>query len=398
MKVIGLMSGTSGDGVDAALVDIRGHGEMLKVKMLACLSRPYSRSLQQRVLEASLKGTVADVCHLNALLGELFAQAALRLIARAGLSPADVALIGSHGQTIHHLPVGIKEAGVGLVRSTLQIAEPAVIAERTGITTVANFRSRDMAAGGEGAPLTPYVHYLLLRHPRRARLVVNLGGISNVTYLPKHGSPEKVAAFDTGPANMVLDALMHRVSEGRMPFDRGGKHAATGTIHRELLAELMTHPFLKRRPPKSTGREEFGERFVEELLARQRAYRLRPQDLLATCAYWTAAAVGSARRWIRNGIEEVVVGGGGIHTETVMRHLRSVFRNVPVKTFDDLGWKSKAFEAVAFALLAYQTVSGECTNLPQVTGARHPAILGAIVPGAGKIPARLSPVPRPSRR
>jgi anhydro-N-acetylmuramic acid kinase len=397
MKVIGLMSGTSADGVDAALIDIHGRGEALKVKMVACLSRPYSRSLQQRVLEASLKGTVADVCHLNALLGEWFAQAAVRVITRAGLKPSDVALIGSHGQTIHHLPVGTKEAGAGVIRSTLQIAEPTVIAERTGITTIANFRSRDMAAGGEGAPLTPYVHYLLLRHPRRARLIVNLGGISNVTYLPKQSSPDKITAFDTGPANMVLDALMQRVSEGRMPFDRGGKQAATGTIHREFLAELMAHPFLKRRPPKSTGREEFGERFVDQLLARQRAHRLRSEDLLATCAYWTAAAVGSARHWIRNGIDEVVVGGGGIYNETVMRHLRSVFRNVPVKTFDDLGWKSKAFEAVAFAVLAYQTASGEYTNLPQVTGARHPVILGAIVPGAGKRPTGSSLI-RQSRR
>jgi anhydro-N-acetylmuramic acid kinase len=398
MKVIGLMSGTSGDGVDAALVDIRGRGEALKVKLLAYLARPYSRGLQQRVLEASLKGTVAEVCHLNVFLGELFAQAALRVIARAGLQPSDVALIGSHGQTIHHLPVGTKEAGAGIIRSTLQIAEPAVIAERTGVTTIANFRSRDMAAGGEGAPLTPYAHHLLLRHSRRARLIVNLGGISNVTYLPNQGGPEKVAAFDTGPANMVLDALMQRLSGGRMPFDRDGKQAATGTVHRELLAELMIHPFLKRRPPKSTGREEFGERFIEQLLARQRAYRLRSEDLLATCAYWTAAAVGSARRWLRDGIDEVVVGGGGVHNATVMRHLRTVFRNVPVKTFDELGWKSKAFESVAFALLAYQTASGECANLPQVTGARHPVILGTIVPaGARRTARRLSILKTSSR-
>lgn len=382
MKVIGLMSGTSGDGIDAALVDIHGHGEALKVKLLAEQTRPYSRGLQQRILEASLKGTVADVCHLNALLGELFAQAALRVIARAGLQPSHVALIGSHGQTIHHLPAGTREAGVGVIRSTLQIAEPAVIAERTGITTVANFRSRDMAAGGEGAPLTPYAHYLLLRHPRRSRLVVNLGGISNVTYLPRQGGVDKVAAFDTGPANMVLDALMQRLSQGRLPFDRDGKQAATGTVHRELLAELMAHPFLKRRPPKSTGREEFGERFTEQLLARQRTYRLRPEDLLATCAYWTAAAVGSARRWLREAIDEMVVGGGGVYNHTVMRHLRTVFRNVPVRTFDELGWKSKAFEAVAFALMAYQTASGQCTNLPKVTGARHSVLLGVIVPGA----------------
>jgi anhydro-N-acetylmuramic acid kinase len=398
MKVIGLMSGTSGDGIDAVLVDIRGHGEALKVKMLAHLARPYSRSLQQRILEASLKGTVGDVCHLNALLGELFAQAALRVTARAGFEPSDVALIGSHGQTIHHLPAGTRETGVGLIRSTLQIAEPAVIAERTGIMTIAGFRPRDMAAGGEGAPLAPYAHYVLLSHPRRSRLIVNLGGISNVTYLPKGGKRDDAAAFDTGPANMVLDALMQRLSEGRMPFDRGGKQAAKGTIHRELLAELMAHPFLKRRPPKSTGREEFGEHFTEQLLARQRAYRLRSEDLLATCAYWTAAAVGSARRWLRGGIDEVVVGGGGVYNETVMRHLRTVFRNASVRTFDDVGWKSKAFEAIAFAVLAYQTVCGRPANLPRVTGARHPVLLGVIVPGGvrrtGRRPSVLKSAPK----
>jgi anhydro-N-acetylmuramic acid kinase len=213
--------------------------------------------------------------------------------------------------------------------------------------------------------------------------VVNLGGISNVTYLPRQNGLEQVTAFDTGPANMVLDALAQRMSEGRLPFDRGGKQAAQGMVHRELLAVLMAHPFLKRRPPKSTGREEFGGRFIDHLQTKQRAYRIRSVDLLATCAYWTAAAVGAARRWLREGIDEVLVGGGGVYNETVMLHLRSVFRNVPVKTFEDLGWKSKAFEAVAFALLAYQTAAGECTNLPQVTGARHPVVLGAIVPGAG---------------
>jgi anhydro-N-acetylmuramic acid kinase len=341
---------------------------------------------------------VGDVCHLNALLGELFAQAALRVTARAGFEPSDVALIGSHGQTIHHLPAGTRETGVGLIRSTLQIAEPAVIAERTGIMTIAGFRPRDMAAGGEGAPLAPYAHYVLLSHPRRSRLIVNLGGISNVTYLPKGGKRDDAAAFDTGPANMVLDALMQRLSEGRMPFDRGGKQAAKGTIHRELLAELMAHPFLKRRPPKSTGREEFGEHFTEQLLARQRAYRLRSEDLLATCAYWTAAAVGSARRWLRGGIDEVVVGGGGVYNETVMRHLRTVFRNASVRTFDDVGWKSKAFEAIAFAVLAYQTVCGRPANLPRVTGARHPVLLGVIVPGGvrrtGRRPSVLKSAPK----
>ena len=375
------MSGTSGDGVDAVLVDLSGRKDSVRVRVLSFLSVPYTRSLQQRVLTVSISGTVADVCHLNVLLGEVFARAALRVIKKAGMDPSGVHLIGSHGQTIHHLPKGIRESPIGVVRSTLQIAEPAVIAERTNITTIANFRARDMAAGGEGAPLAPYAHYLLMRHSRHSRLIVNLGGISNVTYLPKGGRRDRVIAFDTGPANMVLDALVQRMSKGRMSFDRGGMMAAKGVVHPALLKELMGHPYLKRRPPKSTGREEFGGPFIERLLAKQRAYRLGPADLLATCAYWTAASVGEGTRWIQGDIDEVIVGGGGVYNRTVMRNLERVFDDRPVKTFDDLGWNSKAFEAIAFAVLAYQTASGTYNNLPRVTGAQHAVVLGTIVPG-----------------
>jgi anhydro-N-acetylmuramic acid kinase len=230
MYIVGLMSGTSGDGVDAALVDITGRDRSLKARTLAAYTLAYPRSLRQRILSASVSGTVADVCHLNALLGEWFANAALLVIRQANLQPSNVALIGSHGQTVHHLPHGIHAPGVGAIRSTLQIAEPAVIAERTGITTVANFRSRDIAAGGQGAPLTPTAHALLLKHARHARLVVNLGGISNVTYVPKGGHLSGVQAFDTGPANMVLDSLMVRVTDGRLSMDRDGKLALKGRV------------------------------------------------------------------------------------------------------------------------------------------------------------------------
>ncbi len=381
MNVIGLMSGTSGDGVDAALVRIQGRGHALRVEPLAFRPHPYPASLQRRIVEASTSGTVAEICHLNALLGELFAEAALGVIQKAGLRPGDIHLIGSHGQTVHHLPKGIREPGIGLVRSTLQIAAPAVIAERTGVTTVSDFRSRDLAAGGEGAPLTPYAHYLLLRHPRRSRLIVNLGGISNVTYLPRGGSAASVRAFDAGPGNMVLDGLIQRLTKGRSTMDYGGRLAAKGRVDRRLLNELMAHPFLKRRPPKSTGREEFGEPVVARILNARRACQLSPADLLATCAMWTAQAVGGARRWLHGAVDEVVAGGGGVRNRTLMTYLASVFDPIPVKTFNDLGWDSKAFEAVAFALLAYQTMAGECAKLPAVTGATHPVLLGAIVPG-----------------
>lgn len=380
MKVVGLMSGTSGDGVDAALVEITGRKRSVKAKTLAALTLPYPRSLQQRILSASVSGTVTDICHLNALLGEWFADAALQVIRQAKLRPSDINFIGSHGQTVHHLPQGMQTQGVGAIRSTLQIAEPAVIAERTGITTIANFRARDMAAGGQGAPLTPMAHVLLLRHPRRSRLIVNLGGISNVTYVPCGGEEQAVAAFDTGPANMVLDSLVTKATNGRYVMDRDGKLALKGQVDSRLLSKLLAHPFLSRRPPKSTGREEFGPALVDELLAIQRQQELPFESLLATCSMWTAKAVGASRRWIKGPVDEVVVGGGGVRNRAIMNHLASVFAPVPVTTFEALGWDSKSFEAVAFALLAYQTATGQSGNIPSVTGANRHALLGTIVP------------------
>lgn len=381
MKVIGLMSGTSGDGVDAALVEIHGNGQALRVKPLACAPLPYSPGLQSRILAASASGTVSEICHLNALLGEVFSKAALRVIKKAGLRPSDIHLIGSHGQTVHHLPKPIREAGLGGIRSTLQIAEPAVIAERTGVTTVADFRQRDLAAGGQGAPLTPYAHHLLLRASSRSRLIVNLGGISNVTYLPSGGDLDSVRAFDTGPGNMILDALAHHLTRGRQSLDRGGKMAAKGTVDAQLLASLLSHRFLRQRPPKSTGREDFGEAFLARLLAMKQRRHLSANDLMATCSLFTAMAVGMARRWLKGPIDEVIVGGGGVRNRTLLADLAQVFASTPVKIFEDLGWESKSFEAVAFALLAYQTVHGECANVPAATGAKHGVILGTIVPG-----------------
>ncbi|MFO0778763.1 MAG: anhydro-N-acetylmuramic acid kinase [Nitrospira sp.] len=393
MKVVGLMSGTSADGVDAALVSIVRKATRLEVEMEAFYSLPYPRSLQQRLLSASVSGTVADVCHLNALLGEWFADAALGAIRAAQLTTEEVDLIGSHGQTVHHLPNGIKDMGVGVgaIRSTLQIAEPAVIAERTGITTVANFRPRDIAAGGQGAPLTPGIHLLLFQHPRRGRLIVNLGGISNVTYLPRGSGGNGLIAFDTGPANMVLDGIMFRSTNGRLTMDRDGRLAAKGRVDSRLLAKLLAHPYLSQAPPKSTGREMFGETMLAELFGWPQARKLSVEDLLATCTRWTAEAVGTARRWIKGGIDEVIVGGGGVKNRAIMEHLNDVFAPAQVSTFEAHGWNSKALESVAFAILAYQTVMEQCGNVPTVTGATAPRLLGCIVPSGPGWYERLHP-------
>lgn len=379
MKVIGLMSGTSADAVDAALVEIQETVKALRVTPLAFQAHPYQPRLRRRVLAAATHGTVAEICHLNAVIGEVFAQAARQVMRKAGLKPDEVQLIGSHGQTVHHAPNPVREPGLGLIRSTLQIGEPAIIAERTGITTVANFRSRDIAACGQGAPLTPYVHYLLLRKAQRSRLVVNLGGISNVTYLPANGDLTTVLAFDTGPGNMLLDGLVRHLTRGKKTMDREGQWAAQGTADLDLVSDLMTFPFLKQSPPKTTGREEFGDAFLARLLKRKG--RRRTADLLATCSLFTAMAVATARRWLNGPVDEVIVAGGGVRNETLLANLSAVFHPVPVRTLDEVGWDSQAFEAVAFAVLGYQTIRGKCANVPSATGATHPVVLGAIVPG-----------------
>ena len=381
MKVLGLMSGTSVDGVDVALVDISGTHHNLRVKLLGFHSLSYPLSLRNRILAVAEHGTVSDVCHLNVLLGEFFAKAALNAVVRSGLSPEEVKLIGSHGQTIHHQPYPIRDLGFGPIRSTLQIGDPAVIAERTGITTISDFRSRDLAAGGEGAPLAPYVHYLLFRHRSLTRLVVNLGGIANVTVLPLGGYMHQVQAFDTGPCNMLLDGLVCCFSKGKQAMDRGGRLARRGCVDPVLLQYLNAHPFMKRKPPKSTGREEFGVSFVKQLLKRGRRRHLSLEDLLATSCRFIALSINHAMKWCNHDIDEVVVGGGGVFNQTLMTELATAFHPIPVERMEDCGSHSKAFEAKAFAVLAYQNFQGVCANLPTVTGAGHPVILGSITQG-----------------
>ena len=244
MKVIGLMSGTSADGVDAAVVDIAGTGHKLRLKLVAFRTFSYPPDFRGRLLDAMADGGLPEICHLHAALGEWFARAALRVRRLASLSIRDVALIGSHGQTFQHAPIPRREPGVGAIRSTLQLGSPSVIAERTGIQTVADFRTRDMATGGQGAPLAPYLHYLLFQDPRRTRAVVNIGGISNLTFLPATGSLRMVKAFDTGPGNMILDGLIRHLTNDRETFDRGGRLAAKGRVHQGLLKRMHASSLL----------------------------------------------------------------------------------------------------------------------------------------------------------
>ncbi len=388
MRVIGLISGTSTDGVDAALVEITGRGLSSRLALIRFATYPYPHSLRTRLFRLAHGGRVEDLCRLNSLVGELFARAALRIAKKASVPINDIDLIGSHGQTICHLPVARMMGGFRIT-STLQIGEPSIIAERTGITTVADFRQRDMAAGGEGAPLTPYLHYLLFHHPGRARLVVNIGGISNVTYLPPTAGLEKILAFDAGPGNMLIDGIVQDQTRGRMVMDRDGRIARGGQIQPALMKVLMGHRFLGRRPPKTTGREAFGLEQVRRVMGQARRLGLNRPDLLATVTAFTARAIAEAyHRFILplGKVEEVIIGGGGTRNGTLMRYLAEAFSPIPVASFERFGMDSRALEAMAFALFAYGTVLGEPTNVPAATGARRAVILGKIVPGIGFSP------------
>ncbi len=385
MKIIGLMSGTSADGVDAALVEIGRGDDRPAIRVLGYETLPYPAGLRERILAVASGGSTEEVCHLDAYLGELFADAAGQVARQAGVSLAEVDLVGSHGQTIHHLPAPRQE-GAHAVRSTLQIGEGAVIAERTGITTIADFRPRDVAAGGEGAPLTPIVHHALFACPDRGRVVLNLGGIANVTVLPAGGDPSVVTGFDTGPGNVLLDEFVRSTGLSPAGYDEDGRLASAGQVRTDLLEELLRHPFIRRTPPKSTGREAFGPSFVKMFRARLRAMGAGDVDGVATLAAFTVAAVvQNLRDFVlpKFEVHEIVVTGGGARNSHLMRRLGESLPEIAVCTSDAIGVPARALEAVAFAWLAYLTATGQPGNLPAVTGARGARILGCIVPGRG---------------
>ena len=378
MRVVGLMSGTSADGVDAAVVEIdRG-----KVRLLAFETFAYPASLQREILGLSRpeSARLDDICHYNFVLGEVFADAVVKLCSKSGISLGSIDLIGSHGQTIYHQPCG-KRYGGRPVRSTLQIGEPSVIAHRTGVTTVADFRPRDMAAGGQGAPLVPFADYILFKHKRLTRAIQNIGGIANVTFLPGGCTQDDIIAFDTGPGNMVIDGIIRIISGGRRHCDSGGKMAARGIVYKRLLDEMLRHPFFRRRPPKSTGREEFGADFTERIYRRAGKRGLADADIVATVTALTAKSIAQAyRRFLPVMPDELILCGGGAHNHTLIEMLHAELPEVKMLSTDDFGISVDAKEAVSFAILAWATIKGITNNVPAATGAKKPVILGKIVP------------------
>lgn len=381
--VIGLMSGTSADGLDACLAHISGTGSKVSASLVSFYKTPYSPAIRKRILALfSADAPVIEVCRMNFVLGRLFAEAALELLQRCHLRPDAIDLIASHGQTICHLPPGgLMDDSTG--GATLQIGEPAVIAELTGVTVAADFRPHDIAAGGQGAPLVPYADFALFRSPTKTRAIQNIGGIANVTVLPAGGGLDDVIAFDTGPGNMVLDALITAFTQGEQTYDKDGAISALGQVEKTLLHDLMHHPYLSRRPPKTTGREEFGTAFVTRLLERAEATQLPIEDLLATVAAFTAASIVQAYQdfvLLEHRLDEVILGGGGSYNATLRRMLQERLPDIPVFLHEDFGLSGDAKEALAFAILGNETMLGHPANVPSATGARRPVILGKIVP------------------
>ncbi|WP_417897888.1 anhydro-N-acetylmuramic acid kinase [Bacillus haimaensis] len=373
---IGLMSGTSVDGVDVAIVSVKGAGEMMSYKELAFENIAISGELRERIFRQFDPGasSVDALCSLNFELGEMFCKAAESVVKKHGFQVSDIDFIGSHGQTLYHIPV--EEAG--LVRSTLQLGEASVIAERFGCPVVSDFRVRDMAAGGGGAPLVPYVDYLLFRSDSESIALQNIGGIGNVTYLPAGCSAGQVVAFDTGPGNMIMDEAMSILSKGQAHYDDGGRVAAKGHADEEVLRELLGHPYFCLTIPKSTGREMFGASYTRELVGRLHSKGLSTADIMATVTKFTALTIiDQYMRFLGGPVDTLIVSGGGAYNATLLGYLRDS-GTFEVKTQEDYGFSSDSKEAVAFALLANETLFGVQNNLPSATGARKPVVLGKL--------------------
>jgi len=392
--VIGLMSGTSVDGIDAAVVRLEGAPPSLTWEVFGHSHRPFVPELRAEVFACfhPETGSVDRLCRLNIALGWAFGAAALDAVRDAGLSRAEVDLIGSHGQTLWHDPPMNGELG-----STLQLGEPAIIAEMTGVPVVSNFRTRDMAVGGQGAPLVPLADWLLLSHPTKIRAAQNIGGIANVTFLPPvtvkelqtahkeseldslSGSHHSVMAFDTGPGNMLIDEAVRRATNGAWNYDRDGILAAQGNVKESLLADWLAEPYFQQRPPRSTGRELFGTQRAAEYWSQASRRGVDPNDIIATLTALTVRSIEHAYRiFLPTFPDEVIVSGGGARNHTLMAMLAERLSPAYLTTSEEYGLDIEAKEAVAFAVLAYETWHKRSGNIPAATGASRAVMLGNI--------------------
>lgn len=372
---VGLMAGTSLDGIDAALVEITGAGDAIRVETILTYHSSYTADERTGLLHLIRDGSLADLCAWDAYLGERFAQATLELMAQAGTPPLD--FVGSHGQTVWHAPDATLFGR--LTPNTMQIGQPDVIAARLGVPVIADFRTRDMAYGGQGAPLVPIVDWLLLRSETEHRVALNLGGMANITVLPAGGAPESIRAFDTGPANALIDLAVQRGTDGAQTYDADGTLAETGTVHMPLLEGLMAHPYLQQAPPKSTGREVFGEALLDAIQAQFGEFPL--PNLVATLSEFTAASVADAlQRFVllQYPVARVIVSGGGVHNRSLLRRLQARLPEIALGSSAQYGIDPDFKEAVAFAVLADRFLQGLPATYPNTTGVRQPTLAGKL--------------------
>ncbi|MDP6923604.1 MAG: anhydro-N-acetylmuramic acid kinase [Candidatus Scalindua sp.] len=384
-NVIGLMSGTSCDGIDACLVNITGNGLSTRADIIGFETYPYENEIRESIFEASCKetGTVDKICQLNFTLGKLFADAAGQIAGKLSIPLSEIDIVGSHGQTIYHVS-SLNESNDNEVRSTLQIGEPSIIAQETGVTTVSDFRTRDIAAGGEGAPMVPYADFVLFGRDEIGRAIQNIGGISNVTFLPADGNIKEIIAFDNGPGNMIIDRFAEIITNGKLKYDKNGELASRGKLNQDLLERLCAHPYLSKLPPKSTGREDFGIQFSDNLFKESRQDNIDVHDAIATITAFTAKSISdSYGKYIQlsHKITEVVVSGGGVCNPVLLQFLKDYLVDISIRKVDEFGIPSGAKEALSFAILANETVSGSPGNVPSATGAKESVVLGKIISG-----------------
>jgi len=371
--VAGIMSGTSVDGIDAVLLKISGSYTDTKITEIAFNNYPFPEGISERIFKLFDTGKASELCHMNFLLGELFANAVMDLAKKAGVEKID--LVGSHGQTIYHIPEPIDKDY--RLRSTLQIGEGAVIAHKTGAVTVTDFRVADVAAGGIGAPLVPYVDFLLYAEPEQTVALQNIGGIGNITVIPKGAQSNDVVAFDTGPGNMIIDFLVKKTT-GRN-YDSDGAIAAKGEANAKILKHLMTDEYIQKAPPKATGREYYGDAFSEKLYNLCKNAGLSDCDIIATATAFSAESIlYSINNFVPHDISKLIVGGGGAYNPTLIGEIKKRLSKLEVITQEEAGKNSDAKEAIAFAILANETIVGNASNMPQVTGASCKKILGKI--------------------
>lgn len=376
--VIGLLSGTSVDGIDAVMMKITGNGVVTKIKVMDFITYPVPHIIKLAILSNSDKKTakIDEISQLNVIIGKLFAEAVQKLLKKNKLKAAQVDLIGSHGQTIHHLP-HLHPYWEYKVKSTLQIGDPSVIANLTGIVTVGDFRIADCSVNGDGAPLVPYLDYILFTHKTKNRALLNIGGIANITVLKKNARKQDVIAFDSGPGNMLIDGMMYHLF--KKPYDKGGANAKKGAVNPILFNWLLADEMYQLRPPKSTGREHYGMEFQKKLL--KIAKGMNKNDVIRTVTEFTAYTIWyNYENFVKHigSAEEVIISGGGVENPVLMKSITAYFKGVKVRKMNDFGITPANKEAVLFAILANECIAGNSANMPSVSGGKKDVVLGKI--------------------